>query len=70
MEREYHWVMTVQWPNGVGFSTATSWGIVTVPRTSTRAEQFERAFQHMRSQGAPSNANVLFFAIEPNEPTL
>lgn len=68
MDREYHWIMTVQWPIGAGgFATGTSWGVITVPQSSTRAALFDRAFQHIVEQGAPDNASVLFFAVEPNE---
>lgn len=71
MGREYHWIMTLQWPNSLGgTATATSWGTVIPPQGSTRSAQFDMAFQHMRSNGAPANSNVIFFAFEPNEPTL
>ncbi|PKV80887.1 hypothetical protein [Nocardia fluminea] len=67
MAREYHWVMTVQWPNpgGGGFGLGTAEGVMTVSGDLTR----QGAFQALRKStakelNAPEGAQVVFFSIE------
>lgn len=59
---DWHWVMTVQTPNGI-VNTRTA--VITVPDGFTRAAAFDYVFQQFKEEyGSP--LTVLFFDLHPN----
>ncbi|MFS7877667.1 hypothetical protein ACEYXF_30675 [Streptomyces asiaticus] len=63
----YHFVLTLQKPHGGGFVSATFTNTITPRPGATRADIYE-ALREQITQAHPelSNANVLFFSLEPN----
>lgn len=60
--KEFHWVMTVQTPDG---RVNTRTAVITVPEGFTRAQAFSYVFgQFKEDYGSP--LTVLFFDLQPN----
>ncbi|MEU3011084.1 hypothetical protein [Nocardia asteroides] len=68
MAREYHWIMTLQWPvPGTGFGIGSADGIW-LAGDFTRMQAFRELRKvAARALDAPETAHVVFFAIEREE---
>lgn len=66
----YHFILTLAWsgPNGGPWSSQTVHGPANARPGTSRGDLFSELLDHARSSiGAPDNATVMFFALEPNE---
>ena len=70
-EREYHYVMTIQYRQGLAagqIGLATLEGTITVREGATRQELYRDVYNHVREQaGLEGQAWVMFFSLGRND---
>ncbi|WP_432091814.1 hypothetical protein [Streptomyces sp. NRRL F-5630] len=65
--RRHHWIITVQYRDGVKIRTHTANGTVTPYSDATRQTVFEDALTHTLQQLDITEAAVLHYTLEPDE---
>lgn len=64
----YHFVLTVQWPDGEGLRQATRSGAFGVTAADTRSSAFDQTLAAVVEQlGITGHVNVLCWTFEPDE---
>ncbi|WP_165959832.1 hypothetical protein [Nonomuraea longispora] len=63
----YMWLITVQWPQGGGFGSATFSSTADIPAGASRMDVYMQICEIAKEKTGAHSLNVMFFALEPDQ---